>query len=468
MHIMKTTVLFFLLSLWLILPVSANTITPLPECGGYRLPPGRPSPEECPVRIRNWKAGDLPVVLFLNFGGAVITKGGDDPEHNTSWIPDYDEVIIPPFDAEAHIRAPLTESQQVIDAVTGWVRHFYSPFNVVVTSERPPAGTAYAMMMVGGTGDLITAYPGGMVGVSPFDCGNQDKRDVAFCFAGSLGSIADVVTTIVHEAGHGFGLAHIDNPAAIMNPYVTTDPDWGSGTVPDGSACDGSGSQVSMDVLSDNLGSRADVETPWVDFVNPGDGARVNLPVAVNLFTGDEDSLGVRVELFLDGQTLGEKTWPYFTWRVSSAEAGRHTLKAVVVDRAGNTSSTSITVNVDTECLANGSCSNGKAGVSEACKSETSCHLGLCVQNLSGDGSWCSAPCTYDTSACAPGMTCVPNKDATEYYCAEGLGPVTRKSRSLDSQIGCTTSPGSRPGFPAALMLFSLAGLLFSLRRKQM
>ena len=169
---MKTIALLVLWTCLAAPPALAGNVTPMPECGGYRIPPGRPSPEQCPVKLRTWKAGDRPVVLFLNFGGAVIKNGDDDPANDTSWIPDYNEVTIPPFEAEGFIRAPLTTRQAVIDAVTGWVRHFYSPFNVVVTSERPPAGTTYAMMMVGGTADLITPNPGGMVGVSTFDCGN--------------------------------------------------------------------------------------------------------------------------------------------------------------------------------------------------------------------------------------------------------------------------------------------------------
>jgi len=467
---MKTIALLVPLLTCLTIPTAfAGNVTPLPECGGYRIPPGRPSPDQCPVRSRTWKAGELPVVLFLNFDGAVIKKGGDDPAQDTSWIPDYNEVTIPPFEAEGFIRAPLMSRQAVIDAVTGWVRHFYSPFNVVVTSERPPAGATYAMMMVGGTADLITPNPGGMVGVSPFDCGNSSKSDVAYCFAGNLGSVADIVTTIVHEAGHGFGLAHEDNPDAIMNPYVTADPDWAEGTVPDGRACDGTSYQVSADVLHENLGTRNDVETPWVDFVEPGDGARVAAPVTVNLFTGDEDSLGVRVELFLDGQSVGVKSWPYFSWRLSNAEAGRHTLRAVVTDRAGNSSSTTITVRVDPECATAGSCTRGTSGVGEACRNDTSCHLGLCVVELGGSDTWCSAPCKYDTSACAPGMTCVPNADGTSYYCAEGDGPVQVKSRALDHEIGCATRPGTpRSGGPASVAgLLLLAGLALVLRRRR-
>lgn len=458
-----------LLLLATLLPGTAQAhVTPMPRCGGYRIPPGQPGPGECTRKMRTWKAGDQPVVLFLNFGGAVIRRGGDDPANDTSWIPDYNEVTLPPFEAEGFIRAPLTTRQHVIDAVTGWVRHFYSPFNVVVTSERPPAGTTYAMMMVGGTADLITPNPGGMVGVSPFDCGNSSKSDVAYCFSGNLGSIADIVTTIVHEAGHGFGLAHENNPAAIMNPYVTSDPDWAEGTVPDGRACDGTSYQVSATVLAANLGSRADVETPWVDFVEPGDGARVASPVTVNLYTGDEDSLGVRVELFLDGESVGAKNWPYYSWRLTNVADGRHTLRAVVSDRAGNSSSTAVTVRVDAGCAAAGACSSGKSGIGETCRNETSCHLGLCVVELEGSDSWCSAPCKYDTSACAPGMTCVPDRDGTSHYCAEGDGPVQFKSRGLDHELGCSTRPGGGSGAGALVWgLALLAGLALASRRRR-
>lgn len=450
--------------------VFASTVVPVPQCGGYRIPPGSPGPGACSAAsaLKAWRAGDAPVVLFLNFDGAVITKGSDDPEHNTSWIPDYQSVTIPPFDAEPYIRAPLVDRQQVIDAITGFVRHYYSPFNVVVTSVRPASGTAYTMMMVGGTADLITPSPGGMVGVSPFDCGNSSKYDVAYCFAGNLGSLGDIVTTIVHESGHSFGLAHEDNPAAIMNPYVTSDPDWGEGTVPDGTACDGSRFQNSMNVLSANLGTREDRETPWVDFLHPGDGARINLPLTVNIVTGDEDSLGVEVELFLDDQSMGKKKWPYFSWRISSAQEGRRQLRAVVRDRAGNSSSTTIQVTVDSACLDKDNCTNGKSAVGEYCRRETSCQLGLCVVTEDGSASWCSAPCQVDTSACAPGMVCLPTPDGRDFYCAQGSDPVMPKTLSGDHRLSCRTAAGRFPGhISLPFVAFFVLGLMALRRRRR-
>ncbi len=402
--------------------------------------------------------------MFLNFDGATIIRGSDDPEKNQSWIPDYPEVEIPPFNHEPFTRAPLSSRQQVIDAVTGLVRHFYSPFNVIITSKRPPPGTDYAMMMIGGTGSLISRSPGAMVGVSPFDCGNTNKRDVAYTFSDSLGNLEDIVTTIVHEAGHGFGLAHVSNTKAIMNPYVTSDPDWAEGNVPDGSACDGTRFQNCANVLAANLGSRVDAETPWVDFLTPGDGARIKPPFTVNIVTGDEDSLGRWVELFLDGTSLGEKKWPYFTWQVSIVDAGRRELRARVRDRAGNTSSTTIHVTVDPECEAKGKCTPGRSGVSQICSSQDSCHLGLCVQDIDTKDAWCSAPCSLNTSACAPGMNCVLDQNEQNFYCAYGFGPVMAKSRAYDHRLGCSTSPGHHS---SRALPFLAAFALLLLRRRQ-
>jgi Bacterial Ig domain/Matrixin len=459
-----TSILFFFLATFLLIPqVSAQEITDLPHCGGYYIAPGRLPPEECNISP-NFKSADNPVILFLNLEGGTITSGGDNPEEMTSWIPDYDSIEIPPFDHEPFLSDFLNTRKKVIDALVGWVRYYYAPFGITITARRP-LDTTYQMMMVGGEASVITPNPGSMVGVSPFDCGDSSKSDVNFCFSDSLGTLDDIVTTIVHEAGHSFGLAHVDDVAAVMNPYVTRDPYWTAGTVPDGQACTGGTNQDSFEVLGDNLGLTPDLESPWVDFISPGDGALVPLSFKVTLTTGDEDSLGRYVTLFVDGTEQSEKTWPDFSWNFNSLEPGKHTLTAEVSDHGGNSSSTTISLTVSDTCNAEESCTDGKNGISEPCSKEGSCNLGICVTEVNGSESWCSAHCTPLTSSCAPGMDCVLHEDGYTYYCAVGPGPVELKTDSKDHLLGCSSKPGKKDHVFWPIMVFSLLGLAIFRKR---
>lgn len=413
----------------------------------------------------NYKSDGETQVIFLNFEGAeIINDGFDDPENNKSWIPDYASVTIPPFNHEPHLKAPLSDRQSVIDALTGMVRHYFAPFNVLVTNVRPEPGTDYTMMMVGGSASLITAYPGGMVGVSPLDCRNSSSRDVAFTFSDDLPSLDDIATTITHESGHNLGLNHVDNTSAIMNPYVTTDPYWQAGTVPDGTSCDGSSTQDSFDMLGENLGFEPDKEKPWVDFLYPGNGARVPIQFTVNLTTGDKRGIGRYVELFVDNESKGLRTYPYLSWKLSSMTPGRHTLKATAADENDNSTTFSITVTVDPDCSETSTCTDGKAGVGDICSNENSCNLSLCVEGSAG--SFCSSECLPLTSSCAPGMVCLPSgEQENKFYCAKGSGEVFIVSTARDHLLGCTSSGNNRPtSYP--LYLFVFLGTVAVIRRK--
>ena len=423
-----------------------------PHCGGYYYPLRDDS-------VEPYSNSGEPAILYLNFDGVTVTKAGaDDPKKNMSWIHDFDTVDIPPFKAEDFIRAPLASRQDVIDAIVGLVRYHYALLNVLVTTERPPDDVNYQMMIVGGSASLITSNPGGMVGVSPMDCGNLSNSDVSFTFSEDLSSIEDIATTVAHEAGHSFGLAHVDNQSAIMNPYVTPAPEWEKGNVPDGQACDGTTYQDSYLVLSKNLTSTSDHEPPWVDFVSPGDGAKVTVPLVVNLVTGDQHGLGKYVDLFVDGAKYDSKAWPYFSFKISNLEEGKHTLKAIVTDEAGNSSSTEITIGVDKNCASESSCTAGKAGIGEDCKKESSCKLGTCVISNSSGDSWCSTECIPDTSSCAFGMQCLPTEDGESYFCAYGDGTVKPKTNSDDHLLGCNSSGKSDEDFPVWFtMIFMIA-----------
>ena len=89
-----------------------------------------------------------------------------------------------------------------------------------------------------------------------------------------------------------------------------------------------------------------DATPPRVWFGNPENGERVRGEVRVNV--GATDNVGVtRVEFYIDNNLF--TTWtraPYTVkWKTNSVSRGNHTLRCVAFDAAGNSASTSITVN---------------------------------------------------------------------------------------------------------------------------
>jgi MYXO-CTERM domain-containing protein len=107
----------------------------------------------------------------------------------------------------------------------------YLPYNVDIVSTRPTAGR-YSMMMIGGTATLVGSG-GGVVGIAPLDCGNSNESNVGFAFSASLvqsnrtsqasadRALREIALTAAHEAGHAYGLEHVNNTADIMYPSVS-------------------------------------------------------------------------------------------------------------------------------------------------------------------------------------------------------------------------------------------------------
>lgn len=410
------------------------------------------------------KAGDIQV-LYLAVDGVHVEPGNDNPERNTSGIP-YSAVDIPAFDDERFRRDDLDTRAKVLAALRDWVAFFYAHMMVQVVTDRPPAGSDYTMVVVGGSPGLVD-LPQGVLGVSPFDC-YRDPNNVAFVFSEDHGSDLEMlVLTIVHEAAHSFGAAHVDDPDGIMNPYNPgSTEDWGSGPVPDGRACDGGSEQDTVAVLKDMLGERADTLPPWIEIVTPGRGALMTPSFTARVQGTDNVSLH-SVTLYLNGGVVSTQTLPIFRFRLSGLADGPHRIWAVGEDAHGNqASSGAVDFTVSALCSDLGTCDPGPGGVGDPCANGDECQSGFCATTTVDASAVCSKPCSVQ-SPCLAGTICegADPVSGRPGYCVStpGAGIRLLDAQSAFALRGCSTVPVS--SLPLALA-FSLALLAWLRRRK--
>ena len=193
-------------------------------------------------------------ILYLEFDGArVYSRGGD------FWL-GSSYIDVPAFDLSLFNWEG--REQEAIDYVTQFVQEDYAAYNITVTTIEP-AGEEYTTLYVGGSNDWF--QPGsGVIGVATYDIGNTDYSNYGFAFVeelsiyynysgGELINFSEYLANLVsHEAGHTFGTNHVDDPSAIMNPYLALSPRrtmWGSGNIP-GSSYE----QDTQSLLGENLG----------------------------------------------------------------------------------------------------------------------------------------------------------------------------------------------------------------------
>jgi hypothetical protein len=154
-------------------------------------------------------------VLCLEFNGATIS------DEDSFIISPGTTVHVPPFDA---LDLGFDDRGAVISALIGRVRgHFvFTDLDIV---DVCPAGTAHTRIIVGGDPSLI-GESSGVAGIAPFDVGNRMEDDIGFVFTEAIATgrgAADldaVAATIAHEAGHTFGLDHVQPVVDLMHPTI--------------------------------------------------------------------------------------------------------------------------------------------------------------------------------------------------------------------------------------------------------
>jgi len=309
-----------------------------------------------------WQHPPHRATIFLNFFGGPMTPGTNAAKMQSSCLKGG-TIEYPGFNGnEAQALAIIETFQSQL-----------APYGVRLAYEKaPPPELPYAMVMMGGTPQLL-GMANGVLGVScSSDCGDRWWRDATFAFtaAASPSQTNTLATTALHEAAHAFGLAHIDknfNSAYIMHPYVDSKVRaWATTCVGYNDAtggincqsthdifCGGGAQNTHAELLAYFGANGPDTEPPVVEILSPADG--LELPPGGDVLieaevTDNHDGVGWKLMIYQDGALIDER--PAFTferkWGFGGLPAGTYRFVVQAIDHDRNTSTDEITVFVGT------------------------------------------------------------------------------------------------------------------------
>lgn len=400
---------------------------------------------------------DLRLKIFLNFDGAKLHRGGNDSRTNKTNL-----VLVDDYDYPAMNWSGYGGKEQGTKNVLDELKLLYGNYSVEFVTKRPDSGD-YTMVMIGGRGDNIKQGSPGTVGISPLDCKNSYKNDLAIVFGNKIGpSPQKLAYVIAHELGHSFGLEHVSEKRGIMYPGLNSQTCcWVKSSLYQASTC-GRGEQDAKKVLSDNLGAGpGDTVFPKVWFVRPGNGAV--LPADFTFEVDATDDLRIaRVRLFLDGKQLVERKRAPYVASVRGAADGEHTLKAEVADFKPNTVTTEVKVRVDKGCIEAGTCFSGPGGAGSRCTSGSDCLSGICAKK--GDVGSCSEVCAKKEDLCPDDTTCQQSEG--RWLCLSG-DPASSKLDFGEEEGGCSLGDESNPPLSVPLVLLLVLSLVLGRRSRK-
>lgn len=156
---------------------------------------------------------------------------------------------------------------------------------------------------------------------------------------------------------------------------------------------------ISMQALGDLQSDiPQDTQPPQVKIMSPLSGAQVSNNLVVKV-TAMDDQQVARVALFVGGKKSGEKTSPPYDFTIKDLAAGSHTLEAVAFDKAGHSSSSTITV---IRKNAPPPSPNTRSPFGGTCTKNMDCVSSICI---AGSAGYCSKMC-QTAQDCPGGYTC--------------------------------------------------------------
>ncbi len=160
-----------------------------------------------PLPASNYEAA--PGILFLALDGVTLRPNcgnGDTANAALNCSPLVDvETSFPAFGSGGQQAALFNE-----------LAGYYDPFDIVLTTARPPEWVPYTMAVVGGSSGNA-GQPGGVCGVANVACDGLKRNHVSLTFPSSCGS--GVTETAAQETAHNWGLEHTDNPTDLLYPF---------------------------------------------------------------------------------------------------------------------------------------------------------------------------------------------------------------------------------------------------------
>jgi MYXO-CTERM domain-containing protein len=445
-------------------------------------------------RTADQPAQDIGAGLYLVFNREATTymPGQDDARQNRSSVTSKTSSV-----------GGWSCSEQQWQQFMACIKDQYAPYNVVVTDQRPPAGTPYVLTHVGGKPQQVKTqqYPNGLPcsnggcvgGIAPLGCFGGVDYGITYVFADIYQcNVQAICETAAQESAHAFGMDHVGECKDPMTyeqgcgakKFQNIDANCGEfKNQPRQCKCPGTGSkQNSHKFLLDLFGAKPVGNPPSVEFTSPPNGATVNPGFTVTVNASDDQQVS-KVELFIDGQPVGtDTTTPYQFVTSSTIALGKHTLLARATDSSSSTKESTITVNVAAapQCQTSPDCPDGQVcmagscvpgpgtpgGLGEECSEGSQCASGICAAGPDGK-SRCVQICDTGLQNCPDGFECLPA--GGQGACWPSGDPPTSADPDDDNVSGgCGCSVGGRhPAAPLAGFFAALAMLVPMVRRRR-
>ncbi len=249
---------------------------------------------------------DLIHGVHVGHCAGALTSGGVTPMYVTSgsgWPKDASGQV-----TLSYVFGPLTPkldssqaTQAILQALNSWTQ--YAPVKFVAGESATATRTVYIWFAEYDHGDGYPFDgPGGILAHTFFPAPpNAESIAGDMHFDGSenwhIGADTDLFTVALHEAGHALGLAHVDQPEALMYPYYSL------------------GEKISSDDI-------AGIQSLYGSVQGSASAATTTPPLTLNITKPSANSTTGSATIAIAGTTTGAIGSEQVTWQTGQGASG--------------------------------------------------------------------------------------------------------------------------------------------------